>query len=107
MSVQYTIFTRCTFLTYFSGGPSRQTWIDLCQKASLDPLNLIVKHLGKLVDLIVSGTNADPKVTISPRLLLVYAELLIVQVQRGCLCRYDYPHLHRALVYNPRGYQTD
>ncbi|RXW23690.1 hypothetical protein EST38_g2167 [Candolleomyces aberdarensis] len=41
--------------------PSRQTWIDLCQKASLDPLDLVVKHLGNLVELIVSGTKADPK----------------------------------------------
>ena len=68
-------------LTYLADGSSPQTWIDPCQKASLDPLDLIVKHLGELAELIVSGTNADPKVCFYlPGSRSVYIENLIVQV---------------------------
>jgi len=39
----------------FAGGPDRQTWIDLCQKASLDPYGLINKYFDKLFDLVLDA----------------------------------------------------
>ncbi|KAG5725284.1 Translational activator gcn1 [Termitomyces sp. T112] len=42
-------------------GNSRQTWIDLCQRAHTDPHEVITKHLDKLLDLILSGSTADAK----------------------------------------------
>ncbi|KAG6864935.1 hypothetical protein C0991_006286 [Blastosporella zonata] len=38
---------------------SRQTWIDLCQRARADPHDLTTKHLDKLLKLILSGSAAD------------------------------------------------
>jgi Generalcontrol nonderepressible 1 (Gcn1) N-terminal len=47
---------------FFAGGPDRQTWIDLCQKASLDPYELINKYLDKLFNLVLDGAYAESKV---------------------------------------------
>ncbi|KDR69874.1 hypothetical protein GALMADRAFT_913484 [Galerina marginata CBS 339.88] len=37
-------------------GPDRQTWIDLCQKAGVDPREIVDKHLDKLLKLILDAT---------------------------------------------------
>ncbi|KAG6896538.1 hypothetical protein C0992_007574 [Termitomyces sp. T32_za158] len=42
-------------------GNSRQTWIDLCQRARLDPHELVTNHWDKLFDLILTGSAADAK----------------------------------------------
>ncbi|KAG6884723.1 hypothetical protein C0993_008704 [Termitomyces sp. T159_Od127] len=42
-------------------GNSRQTWIDLCQRARLDPHELITNHLDKLFNLILTGSAVDAK----------------------------------------------
>ncbi|KAF8161530.1 armadillo-type protein [Crassisporium funariophilum] len=42
-------------------GSDRQTWIDLCQKASLDPYELINKHLDKLFNLVLNATLTESK----------------------------------------------
>ena len=49
-------------LIFFAGGPDRQTWIDLCQKASLDPYELINKYLDKLFNLVLDAAYAESKV---------------------------------------------
>lgn len=46
----------------FAGGPDRQTWIDLCQKASLDPYGLINKYFDKLFDLVLDAACSESKV---------------------------------------------
>jgi hypothetical protein len=46
-----------------TGGTSRQTWIDLCQKARTDPCDLTNKHLDKLFKLILGTSTVDPKVS--------------------------------------------
>ncbi|KAF5368138.1 hypothetical protein D9615_010210 [Tricholomella constricta] len=42
-------------------GNSRQTWIDLCQKARTDPHDLTTKHLDKLFKLILGASAVDAK----------------------------------------------
>ncbi|KAF5374683.1 hypothetical protein D9615_008940 [Tricholomella constricta] len=42
-------------------GNSRQTWIDLCQKARTDPHDLTTKHLDKLLKLILGASAVDAK----------------------------------------------
>lgn len=42
-------------------GTSRQTWIDLCQKARTDPHDLTNKHLDNLFKLILGASSVDPK----------------------------------------------
>ncbi|KAG6873014.1 hypothetical protein C0995_003975 [Termitomyces sp. Mi166 len=42
-------------------GDSRQTWIDLCQRARTDPHELITNHLDKLFDFILGGSAVDAK----------------------------------------------
>ncbi|KAG2015263.1 translational activator GCN1 [Coprinopsis cinerea AmutBmut pab1-1] len=42
-------------------GPSRQTWIDLCMKAGVDPLVVANKHLQRLLELIRTATLLDSK----------------------------------------------
>ena len=46
----------------FVGGSDRQTWIDLCQKASLDPYELINKYLDKLFHLALDAARSESKV---------------------------------------------
>ena len=46
----------------FTGGPDRQTWIDLCQKASLDPHGLINKYFDKLFELVLHAACSVSKV---------------------------------------------
>ena len=47
---------------FFAGGSDRQTWIDLCQKASLDPYELINKYLDTLFDLVLDAACSESKV---------------------------------------------
>ncbi|PFH47401.1 hypothetical protein AMATHDRAFT_152123 [Amanita thiersii Skay4041] len=42
-------------------GELRQTWIDLCQKAGCDPLELTKKRLDALLERILAASTADPK----------------------------------------------
>ncbi|KAG6810659.1 hypothetical protein H0H92_010871 [Tricholoma furcatifolium] len=42
-------------------GNSRQTWIDLCQRAGVDPHDLTNRHLDTLFKLILAGSAADAK----------------------------------------------
>ncbi|KAF9059496.1 armadillo-type protein [Rhodocollybia butyracea] len=42
-------------------GPSRQTWIDMCQKANIDPRALVESHLEKLLKLILDASLSDTK----------------------------------------------
>ncbi|KAG6915850.1 hypothetical protein DXG01_009609 [Tephrocybe rancida] len=42
-------------------GNSRQTWIDLCQRARVDPHDLTIKHMDKLLKHILSGSSPDAK----------------------------------------------
>lgn len=44
------------------GGNSRQTWIDLCQKARADPRDLINGNLDKLFKLVLEASTVDAKV---------------------------------------------
>jgi len=46
-----------------SGGSSRQTWIELCQKAGTDPHNLVNKNINKLFEIILAASVADPTVS--------------------------------------------
>ncbi|KAK7051190.1 translational activator of GCN4 [Paramarasmius palmivorus] len=41
-------------------GSSRQTWIDVCQKAHCDPHRVIARHLDRLMELILSGGTSPP-----------------------------------------------
>ena len=47
-----------------SAGPTRQTWIDICQKAAINPKELIEKHIDKLLQLVLHSTTMDAKVSI-------------------------------------------
>jgi len=47
-----------------SAGPTRQTWIDMCHKAAIDPKELIEKHIDKLLRLVLHSTTMDAKVSI-------------------------------------------
>ncbi|KAG6844943.1 hypothetical protein H0H87_002276 [Tephrocybe sp. NHM501043] len=42
-------------------GNSRQTWIDLCQRARTDPHDLTIAHLDELLKLILGGSAVDAK----------------------------------------------
>lgn len=44
-------------------GPLRQTWIDICQKANIDPKALIEKHVDKLLKLVLESTTVEAKVS--------------------------------------------
>ena len=52
-----------------TGGTSRQTWIDLCQKAQTDPHDLTNRHLDKLFSLILGASTVDSKVS-SPEFMI-------------------------------------
>jgi len=45
-------------------GPTRQTWIDICQKAAIDPKELIEKHIDKLLQLALQSATGSVKVAI-------------------------------------------
>ncbi|KAE9398973.1 ARM repeat-containing protein [Gymnopus androsaceus JB14] len=42
-------------------GSSRQTWIDMCQKANTDPMEVVGRHLDKLLKLILDASLSDVK----------------------------------------------
>ncbi|GLB43526.1 putative ARM repeat-containing protein [Lyophyllum shimeji] len=42
-------------------GTSRQTWIDLCQRAQTDPRELTIRHLDKLLKLVLGASTVDSK----------------------------------------------
>ncbi|KAJ3828802.1 translational activator GCN1 [Lentinula raphanica] len=42
-------------------GSSNQTWIDLCQKAGVDPQEVVGKHLDRLLGLILHASFSDAK----------------------------------------------
>lgn len=44
-------------------GPLRQTWIDICQKANIDPKGLIEKHVDKSLKLVLESTTVEGKVS--------------------------------------------
>jgi hypothetical protein len=44
-------------------GPMRQTWIDICQKANIDPKALIEKHVDKLLKLVLESTTVEARVS--------------------------------------------
>ncbi|KAF7356649.1 TOG domain-containing protein [Mycena venus] len=41
--------------------PSRQTWIDVCQKAEKDPREVVVRRLDRITDLILTAAREDSK----------------------------------------------
>lgn len=43
----------------FTGGALRQTWIDLCQKASVDPRELTNKRLDDVLKLVLAASTMD------------------------------------------------
>lgn len=43
----------------FTGGSLRQTWIDLCQKASVDPRQLTNKRLDDMLKLVLAASAMD------------------------------------------------
>lgn len=53
-----------------TGGPYRQTWIDICQRARVDPHELVTKRLDKLTDLVLDATLTQGKVA-----NLIYAKI--------------------------------
>jgi hypothetical protein len=60
----------------FAGGPDRQTWIDLCQKASLDPYWLINKYFDKLFDLVLDAACSESKVCLRNHARVAGADLV-------------------------------
>jgi hypothetical protein len=51
------------FLTGFIlGGSDRQTWIDVCQKAIVDPRAIVDKHLDRLLKLVLDASVAKSQV---------------------------------------------
>lgn len=57
------ILTAVAMLTFiWIGGPMRQTWIDICQRANTDPKELIEKHIDKLFKLVLESAAVDAKV---------------------------------------------
>ncbi|KAJ6607520.1 armadillo-type protein [Mycena sp. CBHHK59/15] len=40
--------------------PGRQTWIDLCQRAGVDPREVVSRRLGRIIELVLAGTKQDP-----------------------------------------------
>ncbi|KAF5354845.1 hypothetical protein D9756_005584 [Leucocoprinus leucothites] len=42
-------------------GPLRQTWIDICQKAKVDPKELIEKHVDQLLRVVLESATVDAK----------------------------------------------
>ncbi len=46
-----------------TGGPDRQTWIDICQRARVDPHELVTNRLDKLIDLVLDASLTQGKVT--------------------------------------------
>ena len=51
-------------VSWFAGGSNRQTWIELCQKTSLDPYELINKHLDELISLVLNAACSESKVSL-------------------------------------------
>jgi hypothetical protein len=39
------------------GAPSRQTWIELCQKAGTDPHDLVNRNVEKLLKIVLDATE--------------------------------------------------
>jgi len=56
-------------MSTYSAGPTRQTWIDICQKAAIDPKELIEKHIDKLLQLVLHSTTMDADAKVSGPLL--------------------------------------
>lgn len=52
------------FLTRALGGSDRQTWIDICQRLSADPHELINKNLNKIVNVILDASLLTTKVRV-------------------------------------------
>lgn len=48
--------------SWYSGGSARQTWIDVCQRARVDPYALVSSRLGALLTLNLDATVANGKV---------------------------------------------
>ncbi|KAJ7672704.1 armadillo-type protein [Mycena rosella] len=44
-----------------ANSPGRQTWIDVCQRAGVDPRAVVVGRLDRIVELILTGASEDPK----------------------------------------------
>jgi len=74
LSIFYVTYANSYFFAC-AGGTSRQTWIDLCQKARTDPHDLTNRHLDKLFKLILGASTVDSKVSRSR--LVVHLPLLI------------------------------
>jgi hypothetical protein len=60
----------------FAGGPDRQTWIDLCQRASLDPYGLINKYFDKLFGLVLDAACSESKVCLKNRAQVAGADFI-------------------------------
>ncbi|KAJ7077832.1 armadillo-type protein [Mycena belliarum] len=41
--------------------PGRQTWIDICQRAGVDPRALVVRELDRILEFVLAGAAEDPK----------------------------------------------
>lgn len=63
MSVRQFIHKRIPCPNFFTGGSDRHTWIDLCQKAEVDPREVIEKHLDRLIALVLEASLAKTKVS--------------------------------------------
>jgi hypothetical protein len=51
-------------LLLLAGGASRQTWIELCQKARLDPHDLVSRNLDKLFRIILVASAAEVSMSV-------------------------------------------
>ena len=60
--VVITFLCICLVLPCLTGGDLRQTWIDLCQKISVDPRELTNKKLDALLELILAASSMDAEV---------------------------------------------
>ena len=63
MFVRYSFPTPQIYSLLCTGGPDRQTWIDICQRARVDPHELVTNRLDKLIDLVLDASLTQGKVT--------------------------------------------
>jgi len=49
-------------MRFVLGGSDRQTWIDMCQKAAVDPREIVDKYLDRLLKLVLDANVAKSQV---------------------------------------------
>jgi len=50
-------------MRFILGGSDRQTWIDVCQKAIVDPRAIVDKYLVRLLKLVLDASAAKSQVS--------------------------------------------